>query len=240
MEQNRNKQQSRIVSLSVLDLDQIMDLENEVCSDLIRANKEKIKKRLDLGNVMMGCKNTEGKLIASVGFRYGFFNPDDFKLFPTTFTNFSDPDPNFVKPNAGFIYSMNVLKEYRTLAVSKNGLKPKFIPGLILDAVLSRMKQEGLTYLLGDGRPAFFNGSKEDIEFEAYEEDPVLRDILSRYSSGLNIPTEEEKVKLMEFPVFKSYNKLLGGGLKISWIIAHFFPEDIPTGGYRVILYKQI
>lgn len=230
-----------MVELSVADMGEMMELEHKVCTSPIQAQAETIRKRLDLGNIMLGVWR-KGLLVGSIGFRYSTFSPDDLDSFPKSFRDFSTPTLKPETYNAGFCYSVNVNPTLRTLAVHPEagiGLRTTGIGKLLITSMTERMVSDGCTYLVGDGRPAFYGGSFEFPQ-EYYEKDLKLKKILDDCAVVNRQPTEEERLKIIEYPIFRAYNKALGGGLRALWVLPNFFRSDTPAGGFRVILYKRL
>lgn len=230
-----------LLELSAADMVEIMELERKVCIPLIQAQEDTIRRRLELGNIMLGVRR-EGALVGSIGFRYSTFSPDDLKSFPKKFREFSTPTERPTFYNAGFGYSLNVDPELRTLAVhqgERKGIRPTGVGKALLAGMMERMVRDGCTWLVGDGRPAFYNGSL-GYPHERYEQDPRLKAILDDCAAADRQPTEEEKQELISYSIFRAYNKAFGGGLRVAWVIPDFFPPDIPAGGFRVIVYKRL
>jgi len=229
----------RVVDLTAADIDEMMVLERKVCIPLIQASPETILKRLARGNVMLGVRWGD-TLVGSIGFRYGTFSLDDFQSFPKIFGEFSTPSEKPATYNAAFVYSVNVDPEHRTLAVHTQSAsqRPAGIGKTLVVNAVQRMTHEGCVYLVGDGRPAFYNGSS-DFPQERYDKDEQLRSLLDKCASGHTL-SDDEATSLLSYPIFAAYNKSLGGGLRVAWVIPNFFPNDTPSGGFRVILYKQL
>jgi len=230
----------RVVDLTATDIDEMMALERKVCIPLIQASPDTILKRLARGNVMIGVRWGD-TLVGSIGFRHDTFSPDDFQSFPKTFGEFSTPTKKPATYDAGFVYSVNVDPEHRTLAVQaepSKGLRPAGIGKTLVVSAAQRMTQEACVYLVGDGRPAFYNGSS-DFPQERYDTDAQLKSLLDKCASGHTLSDDEASL-LLAYPIFAAYNKSLGGGLRVAWVIPNFFPADTPAGGFRVILYKRL
>ena len=230
----------QIVYLDAGDIAEIMALERKVCIPLIQASEETILKRFARGNFMIGVQLND-VLVGSVGFRYGNFSPNNRDEFTKNFTEFSTPHEKPSAFNAGFIYSVNVAPEHRTLAVHKQnptGLRAIGIGRDLLVSALQKMRQDRCNFLVIDGRPAFYNGS-HDFFHERYDQVPSLKDLFNKCDSGHEL-TPREATEILSYPIFGAYNKFLSGGLEVGWIIPDFFPSDTPTGGFRVILYKRL
>lgn len=230
-----------VIELGLADIDEVMELEQRVCTPLIQAQKETVCNRLELGNIMLGVR-MGALLVGSIGFRYSNFYPDSLESFPKTFGEFSTPTKKPTDYNAGFCYSVNVDPELRTLAVyrkTNKGLRPTGVGKALMVGMVERATKDGCTWLVGDGRPAFYNGSF-DFPHERYEQDLKLKAILDECAAENRQPTNEEKENLLNYPIFRAYSKAIGGGLQLAWIIRNFFPRDIPAGGFRVIVYKRL
>lgn len=233
-------QEMETFELTAADMDEMMELEHKVCTPLIQASPDTIRVRLANGNIMLGVR-MQGQLVGSIGFRYSTFSPDDLGSFPKTFGEFSTPPQKPTSFNAGFCYSVNVDPDCRTLAVQsgKAGLRATGVGKALIAGMQNRVLADGCTYLVGDGRPAFYNGSS-DYPHERYEQLLDLKAILDRYATAGGKPAPEEEEALMAYPIFRAYNKALGGGLQIAWVIPAFFPGDTPAGGFRVVVYKKL
>lgn len=229
-----------IAELTSADIEDIMVLERKVCIPLIQASEETILKRFDVGNIMVGTR-LNGVLVGSIGFRSGYFDPENKESFVENFREFSTPPERPIAFNAGFIYSVNVDPTYRALAVQPKTVRLHTVAigrTLIVQAA-ERMKASGCVYAVGDGRPAFYNGSHDFPQQEYYDESPRLKDLLDKASAGHTLSGEESK-EILSYPIFRAYDRFLGGGTQLAWVLPGFFPTDLPTGGFRVILYKTL
>jgi len=234
------KENLNITYLDAGDIAEIMALEKKVCIPLIQASEETILKRFARGNFMIGVRMNDA-LVGSLGFRYGNFSLDNRDEFTKNFREFSTPHEKPSTYNAGFIYSVNVDPEHRTLAVHKGcakGLRATGIGKALFVNAIKKMREDKCDFLVGDGRPTFYNGS-HDFPHERYDQAPHLKDLLDKCAAGHEL-TPGEGAEIMEYPIFRAYNKFVGGGFEVAWVIPGFFPSDTPTGGFRVILYKRL
>jgi len=211
----------RIIKLLKEDLELILDLEKNSWLPSAQANEKSILKRLDLGHTMLGLK--EDKLIGMVSFSYAQSSPNDYKNFPKTFNEFSTKKigENY---NSGFFYNLAIHPEKRG---------GKYASFLIKEAI-AYARNEGCIHLFADGRCPSYNGSN-NFKQEKVKQSLEFKKVIDRYVETNIFP--EQKEFLNDFTL-AFYHKLLG--CKFLWIMPDFFPEDKPSGGFRVIFHKDI
>jgi hypothetical protein len=229
-----------VAELTSASINDIMVLERRVCIPLIQASEETILRRFSVGNIMLGTR-LNGALVGSIGFRYGCFDPENKESFVRNFKEFSTPSERPTVFNSGFIYSVNVDPAYRALAVQPKTAKlhAVAIGWILIVHAVERMKALGCAYAVGDGRPAFYNGSHGFLGQEYYEQIPRLKYLLDKAGAGHTLSNEESK-EILSYSIFRAYDRFLGGGTQLAWVLPSFFPTDLPTGGFRVILYKTL
>ena len=214
------------------DIGRIMDLERKTCIPLIQASEETILKRFDLGNLMLGIEESQNReLIGSMGMRYAKFSPEDYASFPKIFREFSTPEMPVRKDyNSIFVYSFNVSPSKR-----RKG-EGFIIARSLFDSLLEKADREKCRYIVGDGRPASYNGSPEGQNIEWHKQIPEFKDSIDKYLRGGQLPTKEE---ILLEPTIKVYHRLIKG-FNPLWIIPNFFSNDAPAGGLRIILCKDL
>ena len=212
---------ANIIRLGKTDLNGILIVEKDSFIPPLQAKGEKILKRLETNHTYLGTF-IHDKLIGTLAFRYDHF-PKDFSQIPTTFEDFSNR-PNVINADSMFIYSFGILPSHRSL---KNALD-------LIRAGFEIGRREGARYVIGDGRCPSYNGSLQ-FEQEKIIQNSRFKESLDKHIQKETIPSEKE---LSLDPVLAFYLKFIK--LRPLLISPNFIPEDLPAGGKRVILYKQI
>lgn len=217
--------------LSEKDLDHIMDLEVKSNIPEIRACEEKINYRFRKGNQMLGFELEDGRLIASVGWRYAIFSPDRYQDLPKTFREYSTPHnlppSNF---NAMFHYGINIDPSIRKEGIGKIAFRH------IFEAMFNQGKVSGCKYCIFDPRLHTYNGSTHYPEIEYFEQDPKMKEAVDKAISGEKPFTLEDGLR---DPAFRVYNAIFPVEF-IKLMPNSWFPPDTPSGGFGFYCYKRL
>lgn len=205
-----------IKKLSIKDVESIIALENLSWINGLRASPETIIERLGKGHIFLGLfyKN---ELIGKICFVISDFEPEKSN-FPEKFSDFSDPK-NSVLYNSAFVYNLDVHPKYRNAIFAKKLIYSVFVMAYKL----------GLDYVVADGRMPSYNGSA----VEGIDQDINLHTKINSSIQGLSLRD------LVKDPVVGFYSLVIPG-INLWKVIPNFIPEDLSSGGYRAVLYKQI
>lgn len=212
-----------IRELSLADIDSIEESEKRSWIRPLRASRRVIGLRFRLNQIFLGALSY-GRLIGKICFSYSHFSPDNIDGFPKTFEEFSTQviSPEY---NAAFVYNLDVEEWYRQFGLAK----------LLIGAMIERAKSDGCRYVVVDGRPASYNGSRrEKIAQNPNFARSINQYLWRQYWTGEKFPDDRE---LCQDPLLRFYHEFGGHFL---WIIKDFLPRDEAAGGMRVIMYKEI
>lgn len=211
-------------------IDDIMLLEEKTNIPEIRASRRKIIFRFCKGMKMSGLW-IDGKLVSSLGFRFDRFFPDKADELPETFALYSTPElaPS-TDCNSVFIDGFNVDYELRDKGLGK------IVAKHMLDAVIKEGKLYMCEYLVGDPRLHTYNGCNQP-PIENFRQDLKLKEAVDKAMNGEREFTMKD---LLRDPEFRTYYWLIGGADLIKLMPSTWFPEDKPSGGHGVYVYKEI
>lgn len=232
----------RIVLLTTTDIPRIMNLEERTNIPSIRASREKILKRFEKGNMMLGFEiddeyiYQQRMLVGDVGWRFAYFDPERAQDLPKNFEEYSTsnqlPPANF---NAMFHYGINVHPEVRKEGLGKQVLKQVF------EAMFNQGKKSGCEFVVFDPRLYTYNGSTEYPDIEGnIPQDPKMRDAVDKAIKGEREFTLQDALR---DPILHIYNRTLlkERELKLIRLMPNsWFPPDKPSGGFGVYCYIQL
>lgn len=211
--------QIEIVQLGKEDLEDILGLERKSFSPEMQASKDSVFDRLNKGHVMLGIKSNE-KLIGKICFSLSNFSPDNREAFPKAFSDYSH-QPRVEKPNAAFVYDLDVNPDYRNTEYARKLIK----------AAMERALVSGCKFFVADCMTQSYNGNpKENIK-----QIPSFKKAIDDYLNGGRFPTDEE---LMQDSYLAFLKRFTGG--RFLWIMPNFIPQDRASGGIRIIGYVDL
>lgn len=238
LEGKTSKYVGRINLLSIEDLPRIVDLENKTNIPEIRASTKIIKKRFEKGNIMLGFEVDDSyiyqqkSLIASVGWRFAYFDPIKPEELPQNFREYSSsstfPPANF---NAMYHYGINVDPLMRKEGIGRIVCKH------IFDAMFARGKISGCEYIVFDPRLHTYNGSEEYPEIEKFPQDPQMKEAVDKTIAGERQFTIDDALR---DPALKIYIRLTRGFEFLKLMPNTWFPPDKPSGGFGIYGYKKL
>jgi hypothetical protein len=205
-----------IVELSEQDIPEIMTLEKEAFSIEMQASELMYKKRFDLGHILLGLRLNNLKGIIS--FSYGMFDPKKPETIPGDFYTWSTQrvPPQF---NTAFIYNLGLSPELRgTQAVRE----------LIIKA-LERAETDGCFQLLGEGPIPSYAGNTDTQCI------PDIKTALDSFALGGEMPSQS---LLFKDPHLALYRRVCP--CSVIRIIPNFLPEDVASGGFRAMLFRDL
>jgi len=212
---------AKIIRLTQNDLDRILEVETGAFIPPLQASKETILKRLNLNHVYLGSE-LDGQLIGTLAFRYSTFSPEDLANFPRTFDEFAN-DPNTEQANAMFGYSLGFIPESRGRSTLE-----------LMDKATEFAKMNSMEYVVAEGRCPSYNGSDEFPQ-EIIMQNPEFRKILDESITKGITPSKRDLLKDPNLAFYILFAK----GEPLT-LIPNFNPEDKPSGGHRILLYKKL
>jgi len=234
--------EGRVVLLTEQDIPRIIDLEEMTNIPSIRASREKILRRFEKGNMMLGFEidndyvYQQKRLIGDLAWRFAYFLPERPEDLPKDFEGYSTPNhfppANF---NAMFHYGINVSPKIREEGLGRQVLKHVF------EAMFSQGKKNGCEFVVFDPRLYTYNGSSEYPEIEGrIPQDPKMKEAVDKAMKGEREFTLQDALR---DPILHIYNKTLlkQGELKFVRLMpSSWFPPDKPSGGFGVYCYKEL
>jgi len=216
---------ARQISLCHLDasaIDALWELEKTSWPSELRASKEIMQQRFDLGH---GCwaAVSGNNLVAAGNYVYTDINPLAEASFPKSFTAF------FRTPQSGpiltsFVYNLCVRPDWRgSPAVFR-----------VMDALVSQARLAGARYLVGNARCPSFNGSVSEGP-ERIAMRPAVRAIIEQWHRTGQRPDDR---RLGRDPLLKFYKRALA--CDFTYLMPEFLPGDTASGGYGVIFTKML
>ena len=212
-----------LITLTAADADRIVELERRSFIPCLQATTETVLKRFRLGHYMFGLEH-EGRLVGMVSFCYGHFDPSERESFPKTVKELCLQ----VVPkeyNAVYIYNLEVEPEHRG---RRNAT-------LFIRAAMKKAKEDGCIQAVANARIPSYAGSRPEDRQENISLQPALKAAIDRHLAGGPFPTTDE---LLLDPLLSLYHHV--SGCEFIWIIPDMAPEDIATGGIRVIAWLDM
>ncbi len=209
-----------ITKLGKEHLESIIYLERNSWIPFAQADKETILKRFGLGHIMIGVLEDD-ELTGMISFSYSNFSPDDYEKFPKGFGEFSSQEPS-ENYNSAFIYNLSILPKERG----------RYYAQMLIREALETARNKGCEYAVADGRCPSYNGSS-GFEQENVKQRIEFKEAIDRYLGGGPFPEKEELLKDPTLAFYHRFGEFL-------WIMPDFLPEDKPSGGIRVIIYKKL
>jgi len=214
-----------LIFLREKDLERIMEVERRAFMRSIRADAEKILKRIRKGHTYLGIEQN-GELVGSMGLRLARFKPDleNFcRRFPT-FNEYAEAE-NERKANAVFVYSLGIAPENRNFVNARR----------LIEGAIQIAGDRGLNFTVGDARIPSYNGSN-NLPYEFFEQNPELRKAIDECLTRGEAPPRE---LLEQDPVSGAYLKMFPNGKVLGVTGKDFWKGDEPCGGHMAIMYWE-
>jgi len=207
--------------LTIEDLPRIVTLEQACFTPPVRASRETIQKRLELGHIMLGIEK-QCNLIAVISFSYADFSPNDYARFPKTHAELTTQPMN-PDANAVFVYNLAVAPSERGFRHDRS----------LLQETAQQALDWGCTFWVGNSRiPSYAGGDHPE---EQIPSSPIVRQAIDRHIDGGPFPATDQ---LCKDPLLRFYRRLTGG--TFLWLQTDFAPEDKASGGMGVVLYGRL
>ncbi len=216
----------KIIKLTEGNLEQIMEVEKQAFIPSIQTNEKIINRRLQRDHIYLGA-TIKDNLVGTLAIRFAQFIPDfnDFCERYPTFDEYAEL-PNEVNANAGFIYSIGIVPQYR------NGINAKKLLQGAFDLVI----QKKLGSLVGDGRVPSYNGSN-NLPYEKHNKNENIHKMIDNYFVTKIFPPMDV---LMNDPVTGFYLRNFPKTKILGITDPNFWKGDEPCGGHMIILYQDL
>lgn len=220
----RHMTRLRLLELDHGSIDAMLAVERAVFIPPMQASGDTMRRRLDMGHVMLGLAREDDGALAGMGcFSYAWLPPagiDALAGFPRDEHEFcSWPVPK--EFNAAFAYNLAILPRYRSYPVLR----------MLFHAGLERMQRDGVRYGFNCVRLASYNGSEaHGFATESIPQRPRLKAAIDRYLAHGVFPSRE--VLDLE-PLARLERRLCD--CVYRWILPDFAPWDAASGGHRLL-----
>lgn len=210
-----------IIQLSKSDIDAIVSLE-EICFEAcLRASRETLLSRFELGHIMLGLY-VDDTLVGVASFSYRWFaSKEETKKF-------ADHD---WRP----FYRMKMTDIFNTVLIYNVELHPSYRGAeyiyYLLNTMMERAATDGCQFLIGISRIPSYNGDA----LNRIAAKPMLKEAVDFYLDGGPFPSE--KVLSLD-PLLLLYRHI--GNCEVLTLIEGYVPEDKPSGGKRAIVYTKL
>ncbi|HKY95017.1 MAG TPA: hypothetical protein VJL84_06900 [Kiloniellales bacterium] len=209
---------AEISPLRFQEIPAMVALEEAAWSEPLRASENTIRRRLELGHVMMVARAKDGRLAASVCFTPTAEEPFDRDSFPANFAQFSSL-PRSEPVRSIYVYNLCVDPDFRSLDTVRS----------VMIATLASARDSGARWIVGDGRCAAYRGSLPGAPDKVKADAKFRAAIESWRRSGRQPPDAE----LTRDPLLRFHYRQLK--CRFLHLMPDFLPEDVSSAGYRVI-----
>ena len=212
---------THIAALSSKDIDDILILEEACFAPCLRATRETLLSRFDLGHIMLGLY-VEESLVGMASFAYKWFAS-------------KEETKQFAQDEWRPFYQMKMSDTYNTVLIynvellpSKRGIQHIYT---LLNAMMKRAAEDGCKFLIGVSRIPSYNGDPyNNIAIK-----PELKTAIDFYLSGGSIPSNKT---FLQDPLILLYKHI--GNCEVLTLATDYLPEDRPSGGVRAIVYTKL
>ena len=205
-----------IVELFETDLDRILALECRAFPEGMQATRETYQARFELGHIVLGFEDDALKGIIS--FSYGQFNRENPASIPDNFKTWSMQRVP-ASYNTVFLYNLGLAPEMRGRGVVR----------ALVHQAFRRAMEDGCTQALAEGPIPSYAG-KDNLPVNS-----DIRQSLDAYACG---GPEPDSSLLFRDPHLLLYRHMIR--CDIVRVIPGFLPEDIASGGFRAMLFRDM
>ncbi|KQU96162.1 hypothetical protein ASD99_25855 [Mesorhizobium sp. Root695] len=181
------------------------------------ANEEAIRARLSLGHTMIVAM-VDNLIAGAICFVATSQDPRDTANFPKTFAAYS---------------SLAASEPTRSLYVYNLGVRPEFrgsdMARRLLSELIDHGRRVGTRWLVGDGRCPSYAGAQGDFP-DKVRPDPAFRHTIDDWHRTGVMPSVQAITK---DPLLRFYRRVLR--CEFLHLAPDFLPEDLSSGGFRVI-----
>jgi ribosomal protein S18 acetylase RimI-like enzyme len=215
--------QSQLVDLTPADADRIVELERRAFIPVLQVARETVLARFILGHQMLGIEQGD-RLVAMASFAYCRIDPEDFGTLPKTLKELClQPKPD--KFDSALMYNLEVEPNSRG----------RWHAHTLFRTALERAVADGCRHGFANSRIPSYAGSDPRYPQERVAHQPEVRAAIDAYLAGGQFPSDEV---LKSDPLLAIYYRFTK--CKFLWIVPHFAPDDIATGGIRMIMYSDL
>ena len=212
---------THIETLSNNDIDAILMLEESCFTPCLRASRETLYSRFDLGHIMLGLYVDES-LVGVASFAYKWFDS-------------KEETKQFAQEQWRPFYQMKMSDTFNTVLIynvellpSKRGIQHIYT---LLNAMMKRASDDGCEFLIGVSRIPSYNGDP----YNNIVVKPELKTAIDNYLSGGPMPPSKT---LLQDPLILLYKHI--GNCEVLTLATNYLPEDTPSGGVRAIVYTKL
>ncbi len=207
----------KLVTLGPDDIERMLELETTAFDSTMQADPGTILARFALGHSALGTCDQDGRLVGAICFSVLEVG-DDYDSLPSTFKEYSrQPVPE--APDSLCIYSLGVVPSARGMACAR----------LLIRSAFDEARRQGFCQVLADGAFPSFAGNDQVAPR------PAVRQMLERYLETGRFPEQSE---FLQDPVFAFYYRLTE--CRFVKLLPDFLPEDTASGGWRVLLQRDL
>lgn len=206
-----------IRELTILDIDIIIEHEKKAFITEMQATRETYISRFEKGHISLGYFSS-GELSGIISFYYGLYDPGKPESIPNTFSNWSSPCMS-KKYDTVFIYNLGFVRSGRGTGAIKK----------LIHTAFEKAYTDGCYQALGEGPVPSYAGNthvRSNLE---------IRRNLDHYTNEGVAPSDE---LLFRDPHLFLYRRITG--CSVVRIIPSFIPCDTASGGFRVILFRNL
>lgn len=186
------------------------------------AGEGTIRHRFSLGHIMIGAA-VDGLVAGAICFAETTDDPHDTANFPKSFADYSSM-PRSVPALSLYVYNLGVRPEFRGTNMARGLLREMMEYGRCV----------GARWVVGDGRCPSYAGVQDGTPDKVLR-DEEFRQTIDRWHRTGEMPSTSAIVR---DPLLKFYHRLLD--CEFLHLASDFLPEDIASGGYRVIFATDI
>lgn len=211
----------RKLELSNADISRLARLESESWDHALRADTQMIRKRLSMGHQAIVAEKGD-RFIAAVCYYHTSHEPGDFRGFPRSFQSFASMSAS-APVRSTYVYSLCVTPQER----GRGSVQA------VVDCVVADARAVGAKVIVGDGRCAAYAGSEHGPD--RVRHDPVFQQAIdSWHRTGVRPETS----LLIRDPLLRYHHRR--NGCELVHLAPDFLPEDLASGGFRVIFVKHL
>jgi ribosomal protein S18 acetylase RimI-like enzyme len=207
------------------DLDLVVELEQNTWIPPLQASRETISQRIYARHfILLHTQHQQQLPVAAVCWFYTHLSCFEPVVLPYNFNEFSKRNAcSENTTNAAYIYNLGTHFNFRRKGIGTETLAE----------ALKKIRQNGIQDVFLDGRCPSYNGSQHHIQENILPVPEFKKAMNSAFRKG-NIPTIDEA---QLDPILRFY---LHQGFRPFALRHNFYPADIPSGTFRIILHQHL
>ena len=186
------------------------------------AGEGTIRHRLSLGHTMIAAA-VEDLVAGAICFVETTEDPHDTANFPKSFAAYSSM-PRSAPARSLYVYNLGLRPEFRGSNMARG----------LLREMIEYGRGVGARWVVGDGRCPSYAGVQDGMPDKVLPDKKFRQTIDDWHRTGKMPPTSA----ITRDPLLKFYWRLLD--CEFLHLAPDFLPEEIPSGGYRIIFAKDI